>query len=202
MGEMPSRRQPRTAREFAKSRWDQHSREEAFNLIEALHLLVVPTSESVDGELASLFDEDQADRLGDRLASGSGRRDRARRDRGLAKLFRGEVGSARDYYHLAMLLQHGGLVEHYHLAHELALRAGQAGWQPARWLAAAAMDRWLMTMGLTQRYGTQYVFSEERWKLYPVDLDTTDEERERWGVPSLDEARTRADEMNHENPPE
>jgi hypothetical protein len=63
---------------------------------------------------------------------------------------------------------------------------------PARWLAAAAYDRWLMTGGLPQKYGTQYRFAKGRWVLHEVDPTTSDGERARWDVPPLAEALRRA----------
>jgi hypothetical protein len=173
--------------------------DEAFNLIDVLESLPDPSAEDDDPELARLFEEDQADRAGNVLAADSGERDRSRRVRGMEKLRQGEVRSALDYYHLAMLLQHSDLVEHYHLGHELARRASDAGYEPAGWLAAAAMDRWLLHSGLPQRYGTQYTRRGGLWQLYRVDPNTTDDERDRLGVPRLAEALERAEEMNLED---
>jgi hypothetical protein len=124
-------RSARSARNLAKSTWEQEAREEAFNLLEVLEGLDDPFAASDDEELARLFDEDQADRLDGTLTAGIGERDRSRRTRGLAKLLLGEVRSPRDFYHLAMLLQHGGMAEHYHLGHELARRDANAGLEAA-----------------------------------------------------------------------
>jgi hypothetical protein len=63
-------------------------------------------------------------------------------------------------------------------------------------LAAAAKDRFLMHSGKPQLYGTQFVLEGETWVLYEVDPSITDEERARWGVPPLAEARRSAEEMN------
>jgi len=63
------------------------------------------------------------------------------------------------------------------------MRAAELGsTRPARWLAAAAYDRWLMTGGLPQKYGTQFRFANGRWGLHEVDPTTSDEERARWDV--------------------
>jgi hypothetical protein len=154
-----------------------------------------------DPELDRLFTEDQADRADDVLAPGSSERDLARRQRGLAKLSAGEVRTPYGFFCLAMLLQHGGLAEHYHLGHELARRAWVAGYPPAGWLSAAALDRWLMNAGLPRKFGTQYIFSEGRWQVYRVDPATTDAERARYDVPPLAEAWQRAEAMTRDGAP-
>jgi hypothetical protein len=180
------------------STWIERPSPEAFNLLLTLNGLTDPVQVSDDVELAELFALDQADRRDGVLADDVETNDQRRRRRGLEKLSVGEVRSPKDYYHLAMLLQHGSIPEHYHLGHELARRASVAGFAPAAWLAAAAMDRWLMNVGLPQKYGTQYLVIEDHWELYQVDDSTTDEERELCGVPTLAEAQERADTMNQE----
>src|SRR5205814_2837548 len=98
----------------------------------------------------------------------------------------------------AMVLQHGKGIEDFGKAHELALRAVQLrpGYDSARWLAAAALDRKLMNEGRPQKYGTQYRKVSGRWELYDFDPSTTDEERALWKVPPLNQAMRRAAEMN------
>jgi hypothetical protein len=92
-----------------------------------------------------------------------------------------------------MVFQHGERLEHFWRAHELALKAAELGHpQPARWLAAAAYDRWLMCQGQPQKYGTQYIAEEVYWKLSDIDPATTDTERAAWGVPPLAKALARA----------
>jgi hypothetical protein len=91
-----------------------------------------------------------------------------------------------------MVFQHGTTVDDYWQAHELALKAAEMGYRKARWLAAAAYDRWLMHQGQPQKYGTQYRAEAGAWTLWKVDPSTTDEERARWDVPTLEEAKRRA----------
>ncbi|MFC6086080.1 hypothetical protein [Sphaerisporangium aureirubrum] len=177
--------------------WSSTERPEAFNLPETLTRLRDPDPDAPDDpELRGLYHRDQEDRRDNQLADGAVERDILRRRRGMEKLAAGEVRSPWDYYHLAMLLQHSGLPEHYHLAHELCRRAAPHC-PRAPWLAAAALDRWLLHMGLPQRFGTQYVRSGGRWSLYRVDPSTTDEERTTWDVPTLAEAHHQAEKMNH-----
>jgi len=110
----------------------------------------------------------------------------------------GQVRTAADFYHAAMILQHATLPEHNHLGFELARRAADAGHPGARWLAAAAMDRWLMKKGLPRKFGTQYVDDGGVWDLHWVDPAATDDERAEWDVPTLTEAYELLAAMNEE----
>ncbi|MEU5868099.1 MULTISPECIES: hypothetical protein [unclassified Nonomuraea] len=173
-----------------------------FSLPEILAKLADPDRESPgDPELRDLFERDQHDRRDGGPEDGGDQRALARRARCMEKFAAGEVRSPGDYFHLAAVMRHGGLAEHYHLAFELARRAADAGFRPARRLAASALDRWLLHMGLPQRYGTQYVDIGGRWSLYRVDPVTTDAERTVWDVPPLAEALARAEEMNRADEP-
>jgi hypothetical protein len=162
-------------------------------------LPALPTAGGVpdDVELAELFRADQADRTGGDVTEGAGRRDRQRRARILRILTAtGACRTARDRYHAAMVLQHGDRPEHFALAHGLCRQAAGAGVVEARWLAAASLDRWLMSTGRPQRFGTQYLDLGSGWVHHEVDPATTDAERSRWDVPSLAELRARVDRMN------
>lgn len=83
------------------------------------------------------------------------------------------------------------------LAERLALDAAAAGEERGFPLAAEAIDRQCLVLGLPQRYGTQYVWSPAsgRWSLYPTDPATSDVERRAMGVPELAEAIARAEEL-------
>jgi hypothetical protein len=98
---------------------------------------------------------------------------------------------ADDYFHAAMIFQHGSGAAHYRLAHELAMRAVELDpeHRAARWLAAAAKDRELQALGKPQRYGTQFrVTRGGQVRLYRVDPSVTDDERAELEVPPLAEA--------------
>jgi hypothetical protein len=62
----------------------------------------------------------------------------------------------------AMVLQHGHDSSHYRVAHELAAGANEKGvntkrWPKgtAEWLMRATYDRWMLSIGKPQVYGTQ-----------------------------------------------
>lgn len=100
-----------------------------------------------------------------------------------------------DLYHVAWLLNHGDLPADARRAHELAREAADAGYRPARWLAAAAFDRWCMYEGRPQKYGTQFVPDGMQHRLWDLDPSTTDIERAAWDVPSLQDQLQRAETM-------
>jgi TPR repeat protein len=147
-------------------------------------------------ELRELYEQDQAERQGP-ISPDLMERDRKRRQRVEELLDSGSVVSAEDYFHAAMVFQHGEKVEDYWKAYELARRAAEQGHTTGRWLAAAAYDRWLMKQGKPQKYGTQYTSRDDGpFILWDVDPSTTDEERAEWNVPPLAEAIRRAEEIN------
>lgn len=157
-------------------------------------------------ELRRLYQEDQAERQ----ANWSGQsleffmavreRDRARRTRADELIAAGALLDAADYFHAAMLFQHGDDLADYWRAHELAKQSADLGNRTARNLAAAAYDRWLVRQGQPQKYGTQYRVDAERRRviLLPVDPATTDAERRAWEVPPLAWSEQRAEEKTRE----
>jgi hypothetical protein len=149
----------------------------------------------VNEELRQLYEADQGDRLASEVPADVMERDRARRRRVTELLDAGAAEAGQDFFHAAMVFQHGEDLGDYQRAHELALRAAELGHRPGRWLAAAAHDRWLMNQGRPQKYGTQFRGVGDRYELYEVDPATTDEERAEWDVPPLAEALRRAQDM-------
>jgi len=100
------------------------------------------------------------------------------------------IKAAPDLQEAALILQHGNDTTDFWTAHELALRSVKLGNDDARWLAAATLDRYLMTKGLPQKYGTQSVMNPKTGKLelYKVDPTVTDSMRAVWHVPPLKDA--------------
>jgi TPR repeat protein len=111
----------------------------------------------------------------------------------------GELQTAEDYFHAAQIFHHGDNINEFERAYALATKAAEMGHRPARWMAAAACDRWLIEQGQPQKYGTQYSDDGERLWLVDVDPATTDDERAAWDVPPLSEALRRAEEVNRKN---
>jgi hypothetical protein len=111
-------------------------------------------------ELARLYQEDQADRAPVDAKSidwsSVGKRDRVRLLRVKELYKQNLLQTGADYYHAAMILQHGDVPEDFLLAHELCVVAISKGEARAKWLSAASEDRFLTKIGRSQRFGTQY----------------------------------------------
>lgn len=149
--------------------------------------------------LAELYTQDQADRTADTPDwFGIARRDAERRAEVQRLLDAGAARTAADYYHAAMIFQHGTDSVAYRKARDLARTAEQLGSAAARWLAAAAHDRYLLSTGAAQHYGTQFIeLPNGRWHLSPFDSTAvTDTERARVGARTLAEIRAFLDERN------
>ena len=155
-----------------------------------------------NAELAKMYAEDQSDR---RDAEKIGwekisQRDEQRKARA-TELYRTDaLKTGADYYHAAMILQHGGEPEDYLLAHELCVVAIGKGEDRGRWLAAASEDRFLMSIKRPQRVGTQYApdppGTNSPIKLYQVDDGVTDGLRREFKAPTLADARAREAQFN------
>ena len=151
-------------------------------------------------ELKRLHDEDQSDRTPTDVDWAIvSPRDKARLSRVKELYLQNRLQTASDYYHSAMILQHGDAPEDFLLAHEFCVIAISKGKndKEAKWLGASSEDRFLMNIGRPQRFGTQF-HSEGNgpFRLYTVDSGVTDETRRDMGVHSLAEARAHEAKLN------
>lgn len=162
-------------------------------------------------EMTRLYDEDQADRADmdaflknaysnhERLLAQIAR-DSTRLATVRALVGAGEAHTAADFYHAAMVAQHGADTTAYRQAAEWAARAValDSTYPSAKWLTAAARDRYLKAIGQPQCYGTQLVKDDQTapWRLYNVDPKCTDADRRRLGAAPLSVMRAKADSMN------
>ncbi len=157
-----------------------------------------------NAELARLHREDQSDRTPPEGKSIDwaivGPRDQARLARTKELYIQNQLTTANDYYHAALILQHGRVPEDFLLAHEFCIVAISKGKNDkhTRWLAAASEDRFLMNIGRPQRFGTQYQAfpANAPYTLYKVDEGVTDELRRQMSAPTLAEAKQREVELN------
>lgn len=112
---------------------------------------------SDNAKLTQLFNEDQgARRVKSIIWSDVSAADAARREAVHKMLEAGEVRTADDYYHAALIYQHGQKPDDYLLAHVLAVDAISLGDKDARWLSAATLDRYLLSISQSQIFGTQF----------------------------------------------
>ena len=116
---------------------------------------------------------------------------------------KGLITTPESKYYAALILQHtpsfeliSVSAENYLIAHFLAKSAAESGYRPARSLAAVAIDRYLVSQGQPQKYGTQFTLNPETryMEFSPVDPETTDEERREWGIPPISETIKRFEE--------
>lgn len=161
----------------------------------------------MNDELLALYTADREERvdqprMGTPEYTAMREHDKQRRLRAAAIPATLKAPEAADLYHAALLFQHGDETEDAWRVYELAREATERGDERARWLTAAAYDRWLMYQSKPQKYGTQYVHDGVRHRLWDVDPDTTDAKRAAWNVPPLAEQLRKAEEATHNHPPE
>lgn len=171
-----------------------------FPLISAAGVQQPSPSISNNAEMAAIFAADQAPRTQGGAAvdwSVVGPQDEARRHRARALLDAGALRTADDFYHAAMVFQHGTDPSDFMLAHTLAIVAASRGRSDAAWLAAATMDRYLQSVGHSQIYGTQYRTSGgQNTTQEPYDRALiSDSLRRALGVPSQAEQEVRRREI-------
>ena len=167
------------------------------------------TQEAANSELEQIFRADQADRNPpDKKPmdwSVVAPRDLQRRNRVLEMYRAGDLKVGRDFFHAAMVLQHGHEPEDFLLCHELCITAvfshgdDKGDWvRGAKWLAAASEDRFLQSIGRKQRFGTQYrtIDPDPTWRLGEIEEGVSDEMRQAWNTPSIAAAKAREAEMN------
>jgi hypothetical protein len=158
-------------------------------------------------ELQKLFQADQDDRRGASNFTPQQLKELeaadARRSERVAEIVRrGELETAEDFYHAAMMLQHGANPEDYLSAHVLATIGVFKGREEGKWLSAATLDRFLLSIGRPQIFGTQYRRTPENPAVTqePYDRSLNDLFRKEYNIPSLleqekDVARINADDF-------
>ncbi|MGH9777508.1 MAG: hypothetical protein ACRD5I_03780 [Candidatus Acidiferrales bacterium] len=163
------------------------------------------TSVSPAEELKALYQADQADRDSDwsKLSrqefEALQARDRQRRERVQEIVRAQQLDTADDYFHAAMILQHGDAPEHYLLAHVLANVAAFKGHKQGRSLSAATLDRYLASIKQNQFFGTQFFaeasLSFQDMKLHPpLNGLVTEALRNEFHVPPPEETLKRIKE--------
>ncbi len=99
-------------------------------------------------------------------------RDAQRKSSLLEMIAQGEVNTANDLYHAAVIMLHGHDPKDFMIAHRFSTLAAIGGHRAARWMVASSLDRFLMACGMPQVYGTQFEFNEEEGKYQlrlPID---------------------------------
>lgn len=126
--------------------------------------------------------------------------DSLRRLRVQVLLDSGKVMTGKDFARAAMVFQHGKDSLDYGKAVALMETAIEKDSSINKWLYAAATDRYLLSKGEPQIYGTQYLkMGDGPWELEELDTTKiTDAQRRAFGVATLEEQRLKVIEMNKE----
>jgi hypothetical protein len=128
-----------------------------------------------NAELMAIYQADQGDRKGKVDWQAVGPRDAARRQRVRQLIHQGAARTGKDYERAAMVFQHGETPDDILFAHVLATTALGLGNAEARWLAAAALDRYLHRIGQHQIFGTQFTNKDLRtsdgWTMEPYNRE-------------------------------
>lgn len=170
----------------------------------AFGLMSVSVFAQDNGELEQMYRSDQAARQVQPIDwQQLNEQDASRRERVLVILKQGDIRSAKDYFHAAMIFQHGNTPDQIRLAHSFATIA--ASLDPslpnANWLKAATWDRLLLNFDQPQWYGTQFVRDADgNLTLYKIQTDIiSDEQRAAWSVPSVSESLRALEQRNNTN---
>lgn len=110
----------------------------------------------------------------------------------------GELTAAADLFYAGAVLVRSSSLERLLVAESLGRRAALLGDERGKPVAAEAEDRQALLRGEPQPYGTQYAFNTilDRWVVYAVDPDTTDEQRAAAGLPDLAWFESRVEALN------
>lgn len=149
-------------------------------------------------KLQELYEADQSDRQRvydtNEAVRDLQHKDAMRRTMVSQMMQNGEVSTTLDLYRAAVIFQHGAQPKDFMTAHRLASMAAINGHKQSRWLMAATLDRFLMTVGLAQIYGTQFEHNPEENK-YQLRLPIDDSgllsfEKKFFNVPAVIERLT------------
>lgn len=150
-------------------------------------------------ELIELYKLDQADRQSQPIDwDVVSKNDSLREVRIYELLDSNKVQTSLDYHNAAMIFQHGRDSVAYGMAVKLMRKSIELDSTANKWLLAAAIDRYLLSKGEPQIYGTQYwKMNGQPWELQ--NMDTTkisDSERIEYGVETLAQQREKVKIMN------
>ena len=161
-----------------------------------------------NAELKKLMEQDQAVRQPGKEITG----DDDRIKQVLELLAKGAAQTPEDKYNAALVLQHtpltfceGRIVAkspyNFLLAHYLAKESYEAGYSGARELVAMSMDRYLTFTQGHQKYGTNVLTNQKTGKdeWVPIDRETPDSERAKYGVAPLAELLKQYPEQKTQN---
>lgn len=125
-------------------------------------------------ELKKMYEEDQSSRKVEKIDwKVLLKQDSTRRVEVSEMIKQNKISTPMDYFRTAMIYQHGNDSVSYKLAWEYSKKASAMDSNniSARWLSAASYDRYLLSVGKPQIYGTQFIVMDGKY--YLRDFDTT-----------------------------
>lgn len=152
-----------------------------------------------NNELLEIYQKDQADRMAKNISWDIvAKNDSLRIVQVIQLLQSNKVQTAQDYYHAAMIFQHGDDSTTYKMAIKMMQKAIAIDSTINKWLLAASIDRYLMSKNEPQIYGTQYIqYQNEPMQLYVIDTNKiSDAERIAYGVKTLAEQQAHLKLLN------
>jgi hypothetical protein len=76
---------------------------------------------------------------------------------------KGLIKTAEDMFYAGMIYQHGGDTESFKKAIELSKKSYEMGSDDGKWLYPRAEDRYLLSIGKAQIWGTQFTWRDGKW---------------------------------------
>ena len=153
-----------------------------------------------NSELRKMYEEDQNARKVEKIDWDQLTvEDSIRRAKVTGMINQNLLSTSNDFLHAAMIFQHGNDSTYFKIARDLSKRAVEIDStnKLARWLIAAAQDRYLLSTGKPQWYGTQNLILGNKWYLRKIDTTkVTDTERIYYGVETLNKIKENIIKMN------
>lgn len=170
-------------------------------LMFSLFVFCMAHAQTDNQELLKMYEMDQKSRTSGPIDwMQLKKEDSIRRKRVWELLDSSKVISGNDYYHAAMIFQHGNDTIASGMAVKMMKQAISKDSTMNKWLLAAAIDRDLMRKGKPQIYGTQYIISpttNNKYELYKIDTTKiSDATRREYNVRTLAEQREQVTRMN------
>lgn len=170
------------------------------SIITFLLLSITAFAQENNKELVTMYEKDQASRMNGPIDwAVLSREDSIRRASVDRMIEEGKVKTAQDFYHAAMIYQHGNDTIASGKAVLYMKKAVEMDPSTNKWLLAAAIDRDLMRKGEPQIYGTQFLKNGMNEPYIQYEIDSTqvsDAQRQEYGVPTLAQQKIQLERMN------
>lgn len=110
-----------------------------------------------------------------------------------------KIKTADDFYRASFIFHHGKNYKSYLIATALAAVSHHLGEPWGKNLYAITLDRLLLSIGLPQQFGSQFIKKQGKYKLAPLNKHTSDKERKKYLIEPLAKLKAREKELNKED---